>query len=227
MSENRAAYAANLPEAYDQRRAGHGIRIDPVPTMGFRLDLTIRALEWCWSSQGDTVPRTLLDVGAGVGNVGQRGMHHVERGDIGGFTYHAIEQTDAMAAHIQRRVPTATVGLWRFDPNGKGLRETLEQSSNVFEQHYAVALVSHVLEHVEDQYAFLDHVVDMIRPGGFLLVCAAKRAPQRVHFREYDLDKLAAVVSEYGSWYVPLQVWQTDYWADYLLAVQKPILERG
>ena len=224
MSENRAAYLANSSEVYDRRRFEEtgGVELDPLPTAEFRFNMTLRCLEWCMTGQ-PLENRAVLDVSAGLGNVGQ----WLREKKIP-TAYHATEQSPKQCEAIKERVPGASVAEWRC---GSFLAEThptstlkhaLEHASDTFLREYPAALLSHGPEHHEDAYAIVDECWSMVKPGGFLLIVSARNDPHRSHYRKYDWDDLLALGAHYAGFGNPLVVWELDAWTDQYLAIPKP-----
>lgn len=218
MSENIAAHLANSPAQYDRRRfdPDGGMEMEVLPGMDFRMQHTLRCLEWCFGSQLN-VPHAVLDVAAGLGNVGQTAIAPEVP-----LLYHAVEQSPKQCAFIRAHVPGASVAEWRCDPAGPSLLAALEDAEDVFLREYPVVLLSHGPEHHADAYRIMDECWSLVRPGGFLLVVSARNDPHRSHFRRYDWDELTALGAHYAGFGNPLVVWELDAWADLYLAVPKP-----
>lgn len=218
---NLAARAGNAAAAYDDRRRGKGVDLDPLPTTAYRLMTTHMAIEWCWAQQPE-LPRALLDICAGGGFAGEYAMREVRDGHLPPIQYAATEQSIAQVAQIHLRVPGSSATVWRYEPDGPSLRATLEAADALFLPAYPAVLVAQALEHIEDEYGFLDQVWEMVRPGGFLVLNVPRNDPHRLHFRQYTWNELAAVCSHYAGWDNPLIIWERDYWTDLLIAVRKP-----
>lgn len=220
MSENRAAYDANTPAAYDRRRFVGGVELDPLPGTNFRLETTLGILEWCWAARPE-LGRAVLDVAAGQGNLGWWARSH----DWPACRYDATEQSERQIAAIRDHVPDAGVAEWRCDPGeagGESLQHALETAPDTFLRAYPVVLLSHGPEHHADAYHALDECWSMVAPGGFLVLVAARHDAHRSHYRQYDWDDLLALAAHYAGLRQPLVVWEIDYWADLYVAIPKP-----
>lgn len=117
-----------------------------------------------------------------------------------------------------------------YELNLNSLRQNVSRFSplrcyNVFErrpefrQRYGLVLLFDVLEHIEDDGAFLDAVLDMLKPDGRLMVNVPAlqslySAYDRVagHVRRYSLPELANRLESHG-----LVIEQATYWGLSLL----------
>jgi len=234
MSENQAAYyagggdnasaaaIANAPDSYDHRRLHMRgpADLDPHPLAPWRLFSTFKAVVWCFQQQPD-VPMTLLDISAGVENLGAwakgRGYE---------FVYHATEQSPLGHREIKYRVPDASVAIWRCEQGGAHLADVLEHAEDTFLRQYPVCLVSHGVEHFSDPYLICDEAWSMVRPGGFLVLVSAREHHHRTHFRTYDLGGLVALAAHYVGAADPIAILPGDYWTDLVVMIPKPHLEQ-
>lgn len=219
QGHNLSALAGNLPDAYERRRmGGEGMEMDPLPTAPFRYAVTMHALQMCWNNQPGR-PQAVLDVGAGPALV----PFYAQQRHIP-IIYHATEQSDAVCDAIRDRGEGISAAVWRFDPppDGEPLSAALERAPDPFLRKYPVVMASHILEHVVDEYAFLDQCWSMVDEEGYLLLVVPRNDAHRLHFRTYDWDALLAVAQHYAGYGTPLVVWEYDYWADLFLAIPKP-----
>lgn len=214
------ATAENQPDVWEERRL-YG-EPEPCPTYNHRLNSLWTAVSWCWKAQGLTEQGALLDVAAGAGLVGIFGQNLANQQTVPPFHYAATEQSTEICQFIASRVPNSAVARWRHDPAvGISLRQALAEADATFLPEYPCVIASHVLEHVTDPYGLADHAWNMVKPGGFLILCVPRRDYHRSHESTWNWDRLLAMAHELAGFSQPVVTWEYGSWADLLVAVPK------
>lgn len=196
--------------------------MEPCPTYEHRLASLWTAISWCWKAQGLTEQGAVLDVSAGAGLLGVFGQSLVAQNEVPPFHYGATEQSLDICRMLEDRMPHGAIAKWRHDPQvGHALRQALGESTGQFLPEYPVVVLSHVLEHVEDPYGVADQAWDMVRPGGFLVLCVPRMDYHRTHASEWNWERLLAMARDLAAFGNPVITWEFGAWADLLVAVPK------
>jgi 2-polyprenyl-3-methyl-5-hydroxy-6-metoxy-1,4-benzoquinol methylase len=133
----------------------------------------------------DYVHDSVLEVGCGEGRGVGLMMEH-------GTAYTAIDKIESVIASLKKKYPTGKFMSMNIPPFG-GLADNTYDSVVSFQ----------VIEHIEDDLAYLKEIHRVMKPGGIALLTTPNRklslSRNPWHIREYLADELATLASKVFS----------------------------
>jgi glycosyltransferase involved in cell wall biosynthesis/phospholipid N-methyltransferase len=147
---------------------------------------------WMADTISPYVGRTVLEIGAGMGNMSRHLLPHRKR-------YVATDVNDEYADHLKN--------TFRHRPHVcvHKLNATKAEDFRAFEGQLDTVVCLNVLEHIEDEAATLGYIRTLLEPGGrlILLVPNDPKAYGTIdkeigHYRRYTPQSLRKVVTESG-----------------------------
>ncbi|MBD3383290.1 methyltransferase domain-containing protein [candidate division KSB1 bacterium] len=150
---------------------------------------------WIMESFGPFLKGTVLEVGAGSGNISRLYVDSAEKAVL-------LEP----AANLIRILQNRFAGRRHVEIVSQYLEEAMQQHSNPLpRQHFDAALLVNVLEHVDDDVGMLKRLRSLLKPGAHLLLFVPAGAwlygsLDRIcrHVQRYSYDRLAGVVKTAG-----------------------------
>lgn len=129
------------------------------------------------------LPQTVVEIGGGL-----RTVLDILRAFAPLATYHSFEFSEVANEQNRERFPWAN--WWEQDIlMGIGLPD--DDADFIFS--------SHVMEHMEDPWQFIQEQLRVLRPGGVLAVAIPLHAYHREHRQIFSLDYLVSILKEFSS----------------------------
>lgn len=193
-------YSLTRRDFVRDREAIEAVMVEPPPEPNTGLS-TLEAFEaarrynhWLFSRFAPHVGRRVLEVGSGIGNIVHEvlRLRHVER-------IVATDREDESLAILRERFGDDERLEFVRWAAGEQRPEALAPGS------FDTVICSNVLEHIEDDRAALEHMLELLEPGGrlLLLVPAHARLFCEIdrglgHFRRYEREPLQRLVRRVG-----------------------------
>lgn len=173
-------------------------------------------------------PVRVLDAGSGRGTLALLLASE-------GYSVTALDASAACAAYLSGQLQASPFGTgardarW-FEPRSvQASVEALPFTSASFD----AAVCGEVLEHVRDDFAAVDELARVVRPGGVLVVSAPGRRAYygwidrwAGHARRYELGELRMLIGGHGFKVIEARHWGFPFGLLYERLVQRPVLAR-